>query len=142
MITITKEATAKISDIIVEENNLNLKLRLYVQGGGCSGFQYGFILEEEVNEDDMEFKVEIPKYDENDSEFLAYRIESLRMELEDELGPEIFLKAYKTMREIGDSDDDKLNKKVNLILGKKAHCAQKLIQLSFCEDKVYLSLFI
>ena len=56
MITITKEATAKISDIIVEENNLNLKLRLYVQGGGCSGFQYGFILEEEVNEDDMEFK--------------------------------------------------------------------------------------
>jgi iron-sulfur cluster insertion protein len=56
MITITKEATTKISDIIVEEKNSNLKLRLYVQGGGCSGFQYGFILEEEVNEDDMEFK--------------------------------------------------------------------------------------
>jgi iron-sulfur cluster insertion protein len=56
MITITKEAITKISDIIVEENNQNLKLRLYVQGGGCSGFQYGFLLEEQVNEDDMEFK--------------------------------------------------------------------------------------
>ena len=56
VITITKEATAKISDVIAEENNQNLKLRLYVQGGGCSGFQYGFLLEEQVNEDDMKFK--------------------------------------------------------------------------------------
>jgi iron-sulfur cluster insertion protein len=56
VIAITKEATAKISDVIAEENNQNLKLRLYVQGGGCSGFQYGFLLEEQVNEDDMEFK--------------------------------------------------------------------------------------
>jgi iron-sulfur cluster insertion protein len=56
VITITKEATSKISDIVAEENNLNLKLRLYVQGGGCSGFQYGFALEEESSEDDIEFK--------------------------------------------------------------------------------------
>jgi len=56
VITITKEATAKISDVIAEENNQNLKLRLYVQGGGCSGFSYGFALEEESSEDDIEFK--------------------------------------------------------------------------------------
>jgi iron-sulfur cluster insertion protein len=56
VITITKEATAKIADLISEENNLNLKLRLYVQGGGCSGFQYGFALEEEITEGDLEFK--------------------------------------------------------------------------------------
>jgi iron-sulfur cluster insertion protein len=56
VITITQEATAKISDIVAEENNLNLKLRLYVQGGGCSGFSYGFALEEESSEDDLEFK--------------------------------------------------------------------------------------
>jgi iron-sulfur cluster insertion protein len=56
VITITQEATAKISDIVAEENNLNLKLRLYVQCGGCSGFSYGFALEEESSEDDLEFK--------------------------------------------------------------------------------------
>ena len=58
MITITESALAKIVDILAEENNPNLKLRTFVQGGGCSGFQYGFTLDEEQNEDD--FVIENP----------------------------------------------------------------------------------
>ena len=54
MITITKTAQAKITDILAEENNPKLKVRAFVQGGGCSGFQYGFTLDEEQNEDDFE----------------------------------------------------------------------------------------
>ena len=54
MITITEGASAKIAEIIAEENNPKVKLRMYVQGGGCSGMQYGFTLDEEKNEDDFE----------------------------------------------------------------------------------------
>ena len=54
MITITDSARDKIQDILAEENNPNLKLRMFVQGGGCSGFSYGFTLDEEQNEDDFE----------------------------------------------------------------------------------------
>ena len=46
-------AVAKIKELIAEENNPNLKLRMFVSGGGCSGMQYGFTFEEEVNEDDF-----------------------------------------------------------------------------------------
>ena len=54
MLTITENARAKIADIIAEENNPNIKVRAFVQGGGCSGFQYGFTFEETVNEDDTQ----------------------------------------------------------------------------------------
>jgi iron-sulfur cluster insertion protein len=57
MITITQTARDKIADIILEENNPNMKLRMFVQGGGCSGFSYGFTLDEMKNEDDFEFDV-------------------------------------------------------------------------------------
>jgi len=57
MITITENAQAKIADILSEENNPSLKLRTFVQGGGCSGMSYGFTLDEEQNEDDFEFPV-------------------------------------------------------------------------------------
>ena len=53
MITITETAKVKIADILAEENNAKLKVRAFVQGGGCSGFQYGFTLDEEQNEDDF-----------------------------------------------------------------------------------------
>ena len=53
MITITNSALAKIADILLEENNPNAKLRTFVQGGGCSGFSYGFTLDEEQSEDDF-----------------------------------------------------------------------------------------
>lgn len=54
MLTVTESAQTKISDILAEENNPKLKVRAFVEGGGCSGFQYGFTLDEEQNEDDFE----------------------------------------------------------------------------------------
>ncbi|MBA3478642.1 MAG: iron-sulfur cluster insertion protein ErpA [Lautropia sp.] len=48
----TDSAAAKVSQLIEEEGNPDLKLRVFVQGGGCSGFQYGFTFDEEINEDD------------------------------------------------------------------------------------------
>jgi iron-sulfur cluster insertion protein len=48
----TDSAAAKVKSLIEEEGNPELKLRVFVQGGGCSGFQYGFTFDEEVNEDD------------------------------------------------------------------------------------------
>lgn len=56
MLTITESARAKIRDILAEENNPALKLRVFVQGGGCSGFQTGFTLDDEVSEDDWDFE--------------------------------------------------------------------------------------
>ena len=50
---ITESAMEKISDLLAEENNPDLKLRTFVQGGGCAGFSYGFTFDEEVNEDDF-----------------------------------------------------------------------------------------
>jgi len=57
MITISNSAKTKILDILAEENNPNIALRTFVQGGGCSGFSYGFSLEEEQAEDDFEFPI-------------------------------------------------------------------------------------
>jgi len=54
MITISESAKTKIKDLLLEENNPKLSLRTFVQGGGCSGFSYGFTFDEEVNEDDFE----------------------------------------------------------------------------------------
>lgn len=54
MITVTESAAYKIQDILAEENNPKMRLRMFVQGGGCAGFNYGFMLDEEQNEDDFE----------------------------------------------------------------------------------------
>ena len=48
----TDNAANKVKQLIEEEGNTDLKLRVFVSGGGCSGFQYGFTFEEETNEDD------------------------------------------------------------------------------------------
>jgi len=48
-------AVSKVRELIAEENNPNLMLRVFVQGGGCSGFSYGFTFEETKNEDDFDF---------------------------------------------------------------------------------------
>ena len=53
MITITKSAADKIKEVVEEEGNSDLKLRMFVQGGGCSGFSYGFTLGEIQNDDDF-----------------------------------------------------------------------------------------
>ncbi len=48
----TTNAAAKVAELIAEEGNPALKLRLYVTGGGCSGFQYGFAFDDQTAEDD------------------------------------------------------------------------------------------
>jgi iron-sulfur cluster insertion protein len=53
MIIVTRNAIMQISSLLAEENNPDLKLRTFVQGGGCSGFTYGFTFDEEQNEDDF-----------------------------------------------------------------------------------------
>lgn len=55
MVEITDSAKIKIVDLLKEENDPGLKLRTFVQGGGCSGFSYGFTFDNEQNEDDFEF---------------------------------------------------------------------------------------
>lgn len=45
-------AADKVAELIKEENNFKLNLRVSISGGGCSGFQYGFSFDEEINEDD------------------------------------------------------------------------------------------
>ena len=46
-------AASKVRELIAEEGNADLKLRVYIQGGGCSGFQYGFEFDEAQGEDDL-----------------------------------------------------------------------------------------
>ncbi len=51
-LTVTDAAARKVRRLIEEEENESLKLRVFVTGGGCSGFSYGFTFDEEVNDDD------------------------------------------------------------------------------------------
>lgn len=53
MVTIEQSAVIKIKSLLADETTEGLKLRLYVSGGGCSGFQYGFTFDENQNEDDF-----------------------------------------------------------------------------------------
>ncbi len=55
MINLTTGAISKLKEILAEENNPNVMLRVFVQGGGCSGFSYGFTLDEGQNDDDFDF---------------------------------------------------------------------------------------
>ena len=52
----TDSAADKVRDLVAEEGNPDLKLRVFVQGGGCSGFQYGFTFDEAVNDDDTQMQ--------------------------------------------------------------------------------------
>ncbi len=51
---VTDSASEKVKQLLIEEDNPNLKLRVYVTGGGCSGFQYGFKFDEETLEGDTD----------------------------------------------------------------------------------------
>lgn len=52
-VTFTANAAAKVKSLIEQEGNPDLKLRVYITGGGCSGFQYGFSFAEEVEAEDV-----------------------------------------------------------------------------------------
>ncbi len=52
-ILFTENAVAKVRELITEEGNPDLKLRVFITGGGCSGFQYGFTFDELTSEDDF-----------------------------------------------------------------------------------------
>jgi iron-sulfur cluster insertion protein len=52
VLEVTETAVAKVQSLKLEEDNEELKLRVYVTGGGCSGFQYGFSFEDVMSEDD------------------------------------------------------------------------------------------
>ncbi len=56
IINFTEAAAKKVGSLIVEEENLDLKLRAFITGGGCSGFQYGFTFDEKVDVDDAVVK--------------------------------------------------------------------------------------
>lgn len=56
MIDLNESAVTKLKELFEEEGNPNLKLRVFVQGGGCSGFQYGFTFDEDQNEDDFDLE--------------------------------------------------------------------------------------
>lgn len=53
-VNFTDAAASKVSALIAEEGNDQLKLRVFITGGGCSGFQYGFTFEEEISEGDTQ----------------------------------------------------------------------------------------
>jgi iron-sulfur cluster insertion protein len=58
MITVTESAKEKLTSILAEENNPELKVRMFVEGGGCSGMSYGFTLEDQpANEDDFDLEL-------------------------------------------------------------------------------------
>lgn len=51
-VNFTESAARRVYQLIQEEQDLSLKLRVYIEGGGCSGFQYGFTFDDNVNTDD------------------------------------------------------------------------------------------
>jgi iron-sulfur cluster insertion protein len=57
MINITESARQRVTDILYDENRKDVYLRVFVQGGGCSGFQYGFMLDYEKTQDDFSFDI-------------------------------------------------------------------------------------
>lgn len=52
MILITEKASNRIKEILSDSENTNASLRIFVQGGGCSGMQYGFVMDDQIEEDD------------------------------------------------------------------------------------------
>ena len=60
-IMLTEDVIKKVYELIIDEGNLDLKLRIFIQGGGCSGFQYGFTFDEDINDDDFIIEKSIPE---------------------------------------------------------------------------------
>jgi iron-sulfur cluster insertion protein len=64
-VSFTQAAARRVKELILEEGNYNLKLRVYITGGGCSGFQYGFAFDEQLRPDDCVVEQEVPLEDED-----------------------------------------------------------------------------
>ena len=62
----TDAAARKVQQLIKEEDNPKLNLRVYITGGGCSGFQYGFTFDENINDDDTVVTKTLPDSEEED----------------------------------------------------------------------------
>jgi iron-sulfur cluster insertion protein len=60
----TEAAANKVKTLIADEDNPDLKLRVYITGGGCSGFQYGFTFDDQVNDGDMTIEKQAVDYSE------------------------------------------------------------------------------
>lgn len=71
----TDAAAKKVYSLIVEENNPKLNLRVFITGGGCSGFQYGFTFDEEINTDD--FVIEKTVQDNNQTAAIKLLVDSM-----------------------------------------------------------------
>ena len=67
LLVFTEAAASKVAALLLEEENPNLKLRVFITGGGCSGFQYGFTFDETINDDDTIIeKIVSPKKEDDD----------------------------------------------------------------------------
>ncbi len=62
-LTVMPGAIGRIAELLAEEEDASTQLRIYIEGGGCSGFQYGFILDEERKEDDTIISCPVSKGD-------------------------------------------------------------------------------
>lgn len=89
-INMTDSAAIKVAQLMQEEGNLALKLRVYIEGGGCSGFQYGFDFTEEKEQDDtMISKMATPDEQNNLSEEITVNLLVDPMSLQYLMGAEI-----------------------------------------------------
>lgn len=68
IINFTEAAAKKVGTLIIEEANLDLKLRAFITGGGCSGFQYGFTFDEKIDVDDTVVKKTVAVVNEDEAE--------------------------------------------------------------------------
>lgn len=64
----TDAAATKVGSLIAEEENPNLNLRVYISGGGCSGFQYGFTFDEVINSDDVVIEKKVQQHHESEDD--------------------------------------------------------------------------
>ncbi|WP_267257199.1 iron-sulfur cluster insertion protein ErpA [Coxiella endosymbiont of Ornithodoros maritimus] len=66
-LVLTEAAARKVKSLIDEENNPHLNLRVFITGGGCSGFQYGFTFDEGINSDDLVIEKQLEEDDDEGS---------------------------------------------------------------------------